>query len=88
MRKRFVLVAPFVLVAISASSEYPQDARQILTKVSDSYANLKTYDFKMLATGTTELGSAKYRLVIPLEMAQGDTPDEAMTVVAKAGKFY
>jgi thiol-disulfide isomerase/thioredoxin len=77
MKKLSGFVIPLALVIISLRPGYSQDAHEILTRVSDTYTNLKTYDFKMQAEGTAEFKGVKYRLMIPVEIAQGDSPGES-----------
>lgn len=44
IRKLFGPFAAFILVMVGRSSAATPDAREILAKVADSYAKLKTYD--------------------------------------------
>lgn len=77
----------FALAVIAAPPTYSQDAGKILTRVSEAYVNLKTYDFNIEAHAIFEVGGVKYRMTMPQEMAQGDTPDEAMGVQFKRPTF-
>jgi thiol-disulfide isomerase/thioredoxin len=77
----------FALGVIGAPAAYSQDAREILTRVSETYVNLKTYDFNIESHAVFEVGGVKYRMTMPQEMAQGDTPDEAMSLQFKRAAF-
>jgi len=87
MRKSFGLLVVFGLSMSCASSAYAQDAGEILAKVGDTYANLKTYDFPAEAHAVFVADEVKYRLTLPQELAQGDTPDERMSVLNKRPTF-
>src|ERR1017187_4574949 len=87
MRKAFGPLVMFGLIVVCASSAYSQDAREILARVSETYANLKTYDFIAEAHAVFEADGVEYRLTMPQELAQGDTPDERMGVLNKLPTF-
>ena len=87
MRKVFGRLVAFALLVVCAPSAYSQDAREILAKVSETYANLKTYDFIAEAHAAFVVDGVKYGLTLPQELAQGDTPDERMSVLNKLPTF-
>jgi thiol-disulfide isomerase/thioredoxin/outer membrane lipoprotein-sorting protein len=74
--------ALMLLVARVAAAPSP-DAREILTKVSETYANLKSYDFNIEAHAVFEFQGVKYQFTMPQEMAQGITPDESLGILQK-----
>ncbi|MGC2087982.1 MAG: hypothetical protein WA638_01010, partial [Candidatus Acidiferrales bacterium] len=57
----------FALGVISAPAAYSQDAREILTRVSEAYVNLKTYDFNIESHAIFEVGGVKFRMTMPQE---------------------
>lgn len=77
----------FALGVIGAPAAHSQDVGEILTRVSEAYVNLKTYDFNIESHAVFEVGGVKYRMTMPQEMAQGDTPDESMGVLFKLPTF-
>jgi thiol-disulfide isomerase/thioredoxin len=87
MRIPFGSSLALILVLVCAPSAYSQDAREILTRVSETYAKLKSYDFNIEAHAVFEVEGVKYRMTMPQEMAQGDAPDESMGVLLKLPTF-
>ena len=71
------------VVTLSASGTQAPSSRgseEILAKVREKYANLKTYDFKATALGTFEMEGATHRATMPLEMVKGEPPQDRVTI--------
>jgi cytochrome c biogenesis protein CcmG, thiol:disulfide interchange protein DsbE len=75
-----IVTAIFGLIAIACSTAYSQDAQRILRSSAQVYAKLKTYHFEGASRMTVEVHGVKYRMNLPVEIAQGETPDERLTV--------
>jgi thiol-disulfide isomerase/thioredoxin len=67
-------------MAITCSTAFSQDAQRILRNTSQVYAKLKTYHFEGSSQMTVEVDGVRYRMNMPIEIAQGETTDEQLTI--------
>jgi cytochrome c biogenesis protein CcmG/thiol:disulfide interchange protein DsbE len=68
------------VAVVGAQSSPSRGGTEVLAKVREKYASLKTYDFKATALGTFEMEGATHRATMPLEMVKGEPPQDRMSL--------
>ena len=75
-----MMSAILVMLTITCSTAIAQDAQKILQSSAQIYSKLKSFHFEGTSQMTVEVDGVKYRMNLPTEIAQGETPDEQLTV--------
>ena len=78
--RRTIASSAVLLFLVCSPASFSQNVQETLRKTREAYARLRSYDFEGATLMTVEVDGVRYRMNLPLEIAQGDNPDQRMSV--------